>query len=82
MQNSNITNLGHCRNHYFNLGPNCIKLCVESTSWLLVVEFNASANVINLCVKLTSEKLELEIHMNYILAFQFDSKLLLLTSRM
>jgi hypothetical protein len=57
-------------------------LCVESTSWLLVVEFNASANVINLCVKLTSEKLELEIHMNYILAFQFDSKLLLLTSRM
>jgi hypothetical protein len=57
-------------------------LCVESTSWLLVVEFSAFANAINLCVKLTSERLELEIHMSYILAFQFDSKLLLLTSRM
>jgi hypothetical protein len=34
----NTINLGYCKNHYLNLGLNYIKLCVESTSWLLVVD--------------------------------------------
>jgi hypothetical protein len=47
--------------------------------WLLS---DALANAINLCVKLTQKRLQLEIQMNPILAYQFDVKLFLLTSRM
>jgi len=47
--------------------------------WLLN---DAFANALNLCVNLTNEGLKLEIQMSSILASQFDTKLLLLASKM
>ncbi len=46
--------------------------------WLLS---DAFANAINFYVKLTNERLELKIHMIFILVFKFDAKKFLLASR-